>query len=93
MLLLLLWLLGTFSYPVVAGALLWPSLPQAKALRWGKFLHLVIGLPLILTQILTLRLAHPSVLGLIWVTYAALWFRIRESYPTFLSNDSIESRN
>ena len=60
---------------VYAAAAIWlltPSIPQQKALRFGKIIHLVLVLPLALW----LAVGY----DLTWLVYALLWFRIREAY-------------
>jgi hypothetical protein len=70
------------AYAVAAVALLHPSIPQGRALRLSKILHMLVLLPLALF------------LGVGWVNdrmilrpydlsclvYVLLWFRIREAY-------------
>lgn len=80
----LIWPLWAVSYPVAAAALLWPSIPQEKALRWGKFLHIAIGLPPMLIQILSTSPVYAKAFGLSWVAYTVVWFCIRENHRGFL---------
>jgi hypothetical protein len=70
-------------YAISAVVLLWPPIPQHKAMRWGKVLHLTI-LPLL--AILAFAITYQRVHGLLsnelkWLVYGLLWFRIREGYP------------
>ena len=69
-------------YATAAVWLLWPSIPQARALFLGKLLHLVILPPLVLW--LSIGLVNHSITllpyDLTWLVYALLWFRIREAY-------------
>jgi hypothetical protein len=67
-------------YALIAATLLWPSIPQEKALSFGRVLHLVVAIPLAI--LLASRLSpdfHYS-FDLSWLVFALLWFRIRESY-------------
>jgi hypothetical protein len=83
--------LWTIGYAVGAGVLLSPSIPQKKALRFGKIWHLTIGLPLLAVQLSgDLRLSGSA--G--WLVYALLWFRIRDLYASLLEQpkgDPLES--
>jgi hypothetical protein len=72
-------------YALGVPALLWPSIPQEKAMRFGKLLHLVLGLPAAALAGLCPLSPVASAFGVGWLVYALLWFRIRESYPHFSS--------
>ena len=65
-------------YAVAAVWLLWPSIPQQRALRLGKILHLVVLPPLVIW--LDVGWADMNPFNLTWLLYAVLWFRIREAY-------------
>jgi len=71
------------GYALVAPVLLWPSIPQATAMRYGTILNLV-SIPLV--AILTFAQIYVSTQGymlpdeLKWLVYALLWFRVRQSY-------------
>jgi hypothetical protein len=69
-------------YASAAVWLLWPSIPQQKALRFGKILHFVILPPLILWLSVGWVDNHLRLLpyDLTWLVYVLLWFRIREGY-------------
>jgi hypothetical protein len=67
-------------YALGAAALLWPSIPQGKAIRLGKLLHLALGLPAAALAGLCPLSPVASAFGVGWLVYALLWFRIRESY-------------
>jgi hypothetical protein len=82
----LFWLLlpiMTVVYALAAPALLWPSIPQAVAMRYGKILHLAL-IPLL--AIVMIASIYVSTHGyyqsdqLKWLVYGLMWFRIRESY-------------
>jgi hypothetical protein len=69
-------------YAAAAVWLLYPSIPQQKALRFGKILHLVVVPPLVLWLAVG-WVDHRTILSpydLTWLLYAVLWFRIREAY-------------
>ncbi len=68
-------------YALGAAALLWPSIPQEKAIRLGKLLHLALGLPTAALTGLCPLSPVASAFGVGWLVYALLWFRIRENYP------------
>jgi hypothetical protein len=78
----LIWPIGAIGYAVSAVAFLWPSISQKKALRWGKIVHMAIGLPLIVATHALDRPAFTHGLEVGWLVYALLWFRIRENYVT-----------
>ena len=86
----LIWPTCAVGYAAGAIALLWPSISQEKALRRGKLLHLVIGLPLALWVGISPPSPFASAFGVGWLVYALLWFRIRESYPNFSSSRNAE---
>jgi len=71
------------GYALIAPILLWPSIPQATAMRYGIILNLTL-IPLLTallfarTYIGTQGYVLPDVLK--WLVYALLWFRIRQSY-------------
>jgi hypothetical protein len=65
-------------YAVGAAALLWPSIGQEKALRFGKLLHLAVGLPAAALAGLCPLSPLAFAFGVGWLVYALLWFRIRE---------------
>lgn len=81
------------GYALGAAVLLWPSIPQEKALRLGKLLHLAVGLPA--AGLAGLRPLSPvaSAFGVGWLVYVLLWFRIREGYVTFLSSRNSEPKH
>jgi hypothetical protein len=85
----LIWPIWAVGYAGVAIAFLWPSISQKKALWWGKIVHLVIGFPFIATHTFG-GSDHAPVFEVGWLVYALLWFRIRESYPTFLNSRNLE---
>jgi uncharacterized membrane protein len=70
-------------YALMAPVLLWPSIPQATAMRFGTILNLTL-IPLLAvllfarTYISTQGFILPDVLK--WLVYALLWFRIRQNY-------------
>jgi hypothetical protein len=83
----LFWLLLPITaviYALAAPALLWPSIPQAIAMRYGKILHLVL-IPLLALVMFAQAYAnsHGYFLSdqLKWLVYALMWFRIRQAYP------------
>ncbi len=71
------------GYSLGAVALLWPSIPQEKALRLGKLLHLTVGLPAAGLAGLCPLSTVASAFGVGWLAYVLLWFRIREGYAGF----------
>ena len=83
-------------YALIAIALLWPGIPQEKALSLGKILHLIV-LPsvwLITLIALTLGSEHgPTIGGLGSLAYPFLWFRIRESYTAPSVSRNLEPVN
>jgi len=69
-------------YALAAPALLWPSIPQPKAMRYGTTLHLVF-VPLL--ALITFAGIYASAHGYLsdqlkWLVYGLMWFRIRESH-------------
>ncbi|HTI98999.1 MAG TPA: hypothetical protein VL527_08955 [Dongiaceae bacterium] len=69
-------------YALGAAALLWPAIPQRKAVIFGYWLHLVFLLPLLIFFMVGI-MEHvyrffPFEIG--WLVYPLLWFRIREAY-------------
>jgi hypothetical protein len=80
--------IGTVLYAFGAVALLWPGIPQEKALGLGKILHLIILPLLILIMVIAAFFSfHGEVYSeLGWLVYAFLWFRIRESYNGAFTN-------
>ncbi|MCX7722001.1 MAG: hypothetical protein N2379_02940 [Verrucomicrobiae bacterium] len=74
----------TVAYALAAGALLWPSIPQHKAIRWGSALH-TFALPLLILFVFlgTYTRFHgyfPDQLK--WLVYGLMWFRVRGSYSS-----------
>jgi hypothetical protein len=70
------------GYALASCALFWPGIPQERAIRFGKVLHLII-LPIIvlLVFVATLYAFQGEVFGeMKWLVYGPLWFRIREAY-------------
>jgi hypothetical protein len=67
-------------YGIAASALLWPSLTQERAMRFGKILHLVLAPLLIALLVFPWYHEHRRAFDLTWLVYALLWFRIREGY-------------
>jgi hypothetical protein len=86
----LIWPIWATAYPIIAIIFLWPSIPQKKALLWGKVVHVVIGLPIIVATHALNRATFAYGLEVGWLTYTLLWFRIRESYPAFISNSNLK---
>lgn len=84
--------IAVVGYAFAASALLWPSIPQQKALRGGKIVHLGIGLPLAMLASLTPLSSATFAFGVGWLVYSLLWFRIREGYPNFSSSQNIEPK-
>lgn len=77
--------LSVFFYAVTMTVLLWPSIPQQKAIRIGKILHLIVY-PILIVYFLAIA-SHqvpgayrPQPFNLICIVYGLLWFRIRETY-------------
>jgi hypothetical protein len=82
----LFWLLlpvTAMAYAWIVPIFLWPSIPQATAMRYGKILNLIL-IPLLIA-LLFIR-AYVETRGyflgdqLKWLVYPLMWFRIRESY-------------
>jgi hypothetical protein len=67
-------------YALAACILLWPTIPQQRALLLGKILHLLFGVPLFAFLLIPRTLQFHTPLELTWLVYALLWFRIREGY-------------
>jgi hypothetical protein len=69
-------------YALAAPALLWPAIPQPKAMRYGKALHLVFVPLLALTMFVAIYTSAHGYLSdqLKWLVYGLMWFRIREGY-------------
>ena len=84
--------IATVLYALGAVALLWPGIPQEKALCLGKILHLII-MPLLISIMIVGAFFGSqgeaySELG--WLIYPFLWFRIRESYLAFFWDSNLE---
>lgn len=74
--------IGALGYALTAIILLWPGIPQSKAMHLGKILHLIF-LPLLVSMIFALafiRVNRSVSPELKWLVYGLLWFRIREKY-------------
>ena len=76
------WLVPLISVvlAVVESALLFPWVPQKRALWIGKILFLLVVPAMILVKAFP-RVGHPFYLyslGVSWLAYPLLWFRIRE---------------
>jgi hypothetical protein len=89
----LIWLLLPITaviYALAAPALLWPSIPQAIAMRFGMILHLIL-IPLLI--ILMFAQVYVNSQGffflsdqLKWLVYGLVWLRIRESYRSDIAS-------
>jgi hypothetical protein len=78
------WLVPVLSlcFALIAVVLLWPTIPQKIAVRFGMVLFGVFAPTLIMMRLFPEYLQFHRIFNLDfrWLLYAILWFRIRESY-------------
>jgi hypothetical protein len=83
---------GLIIYAVAASVLLWPRVSQQKALALGRILHLCFFPPLVLFLLFLSQPAFaPHPFELAWLVYPVLWFRIREGYAAWASNQPLQA--
>lgn len=75
--------MASVIYAICCVTLLLPCIPQEKALRFGKILHLIV-LPAAVLLMAVVRSFGNNGVGAVadvgWLIYPFLWFRIRENY-------------
>lgn len=73
--------ISLFCFGIAAASILWPSIPQHLANRFGMILFFIICPILIFIRGLPDYLQlHYAFLDLAWILYAVLWFRVRDGY-------------